>query len=1011
MLEYSLRSVEKIIGRIEELDAIDAVLADPSSYHHVFYLEGQGGIGKTRLLLEAKFRAQSFENVLTTDIIDLYLTRHHQPLGIMHSIAIDLLKSLQECQKSPTPDVFSNYFQAHSEFLSRRNQFDAVNRQSIVDEAFLKDYERLTTQESFSVVLLIDTLEKLHPQIAETELFNFRQSNRLERWLIEMVARLPNTLTLVAGRPREKQRELLETTLKVENAPSFTLFSIKPFDQEETKSYVMELATECSVEIDLSEEMIQTLHRVSGGRPVILAIATACAQAEAFDIEALPAAFDDTITEDQKQAVSDFVGLMVSDIHQHRPDLADFLTKAVYMRKGLRKELLSHIYQREVFENAEQNEIDVTEQTLKEFTRLSFVKDVGGQIILHDEMYELLFGRLSEGDVSRWYSMAIFYLDQQIEQRRSTRGIDSYDEEEVDETDSEASGVVVPGYDHRGSITNAQAIQTLQVERLFYRLALDPQAGYQEYKKLINYAIQAYDEDFDTQLQDEFARFYDENTSWGKFYRDKLIYTQGINWDKVMFQEGIFWVYRCMASQVLGSDRYSLAVNTANRVKQQYRHIYKENTLARCELDVAQIRAESMKAERTTREQQVVEGIETVEQELHETIFNAKTILANAYNYWGYHERLQQNMHSAIQKYEQSIVLFQELGQPFDTLRATVLNNLGYALSRQGRSEEGLAKVEEGLQIAEATGLLSSVATAYNTRAQVRMDLGNVLGAEQDVRKARRLFEAQRHTRGLALCAQAEGRLGSQLLRKREGDYQELYRHYQRSVTRYLEAINLFDQVGGELTRRIELRLWVAFVFRDWGEICKLHGKAWEEHFEKAMYYLQEALKICRAERPPILPFATTLEYLGHFYALQGDFAQARAYLEEVRREIPGVYSIESGKGIVDTVETREFRIFWLRLGFVEFYFALCDFGEQNYHGGFLHLTRAIAYMYTYMPTAKPLVGFYIRAKDEMNKIADRHQIQVILDDVNQYIEQNSLNSDAMIKLREIFQEAILTHP
>src|SRR5689334_6896206 len=112
---FPLYSLDTIIGRKKELRAIQSALASPR-YDTVIYLEGQGGIGKTQLLTKAREFSQQVERALTTDVIDLYLTRYHQPVAIMWKIASDLRESLKS--KGESKDFFAQFEQAEKQFLS-----------------------------------------------------------------------------------------------------------------------------------------------------------------------------------------------------------------------------------------------------------------------------------------------------------------------------------------------------------------------------------------------------------------------------------------------------------------------------------------------------------------------------------------------------------------------------------------------------------------------------------------------------------------------------------------------------------------------------------------------------------------------------------------------------------------------------------------------------------------------------------------------------------------------------
>src|SRR4051794_25675314 len=115
---FLLNSLNTIIGRKKELRAIEAALAS-SQYGQVLYFEGQGGIGKTQLLTKTRELGQQIEHVLSTDVIDLYLTRYHQPLAIMWKIVSDLREGLKS--KGHVNNFFAHFEESQKQFLSMRN--------------------------------------------------------------------------------------------------------------------------------------------------------------------------------------------------------------------------------------------------------------------------------------------------------------------------------------------------------------------------------------------------------------------------------------------------------------------------------------------------------------------------------------------------------------------------------------------------------------------------------------------------------------------------------------------------------------------------------------------------------------------------------------------------------------------------------------------------------------------------------------------------------------------------
>jgi predicted ATPase len=73
-----------IIGRQDELDAVDALLRDARVGHHAFVFEGDAGIGKTRLLDEALENAvtQGFRLLVAVECLQCQEGRRRRRLRL-----------------------------------------------------------------------------------------------------------------------------------------------------------------------------------------------------------------------------------------------------------------------------------------------------------------------------------------------------------------------------------------------------------------------------------------------------------------------------------------------------------------------------------------------------------------------------------------------------------------------------------------------------------------------------------------------------------------------------------------------------------------------------------------------------------------------------------------------------------------------------------------------------------------------------------------------------------------
>lgn len=313
-----LSSTEPLIGRDREIAVIQRFLASKTLKHRVLFFEGEGGIGKTRLLTEAMKRARERSGMLACDIIDLYLAQYHQPVLIMDAIVRSL--RLELSNKNIPNDVFAGYDKMVSNYLltSDGDSVDIEQKRIYIEQEFIREYSNIAKK--YMIVLFFDTFEKLFPYIAETEEFNYRRPSRLERWIVNIIKFLPNTLTIIAGRHRGGQQDMLKEQL----GQKLLVKRILPFTQNQDLSFLVDIGGQNKDEI---EQNFQTLYKISQGRPIILAVIQALLRSKVIDIIALPPGFDDASYGSGDQLSSGFFQLIITRLYQDWPGLADLLAK------------------------------------------------------------------------------------------------------------------------------------------------------------------------------------------------------------------------------------------------------------------------------------------------------------------------------------------------------------------------------------------------------------------------------------------------------------------------------------------------------------------------------------------------------------------------------------------------------------------------------------------------------------------------------------------------------------
>ncbi|PDW01914.1 hypothetical protein CJ255_16765 [Candidatus Viridilinea mediisalina] len=968
------------------LDALDG----PADQVRVVLFEGPGGIGKTRLLAEARQLCVGRPDLLCTDVLDLYLTSHQGQARLLLSIASQLQAAAEQQQLAG--NHFASFSAALEHFYARMGESSEDQRQTL-EQVFLQEYQSLADR--VRLVLLLDTLEKLHPAIPEAAEFDFRELGRLEGWLAQLLARLPNTTVLMAGRPRERQRQLFAATL----GAALTVVAVTPFTLEETTSYVK---SEFAELIDFDQQQIEVLHTISAGRPVLLAIALACSQHEWIDLSALPAGFDAEALHYRETLSERFVALIVGDLFMRRPEIAQMLARAVYLRKGLRGGLLERIV---ASEDSHLSASELAAQ-LETFAQLVFVKRVGEhELMLHDELYELLLDKIGAQQTAIWWRTAISYLNEEI--ARTNELLQTRIGRLQDELELSANGSPL------SYAKLQQRLQSLKIERLFYQLALNPQQGYQSYRELQSYAIAARDHDFDAQLQDELARFFEPHTKWGERYRAHLQLCN-LTWERIVYEDGIRWISRRINAHVPGADSYMDAIRIAERVRERYRTIYDAYVLARCDLEAAQLQAEIYIAEKAPRGSQINANYQLLRDTLLEVIQTASTddldaayarlILANAYNYWGYFERTHDRLESAITKYSEAILLYRQLGPEVESLQAVTLTNLGYALSRQGDSQRGLISLERALDLVTRTGIVYRVGITYNVQAQIFADLGQNERALHCVLEAQRLLARFDSLRAKALNGNAMGRIRSRIAESC-GDPVQRDGEYDLADQAYREAIRAFD-AEGELTRRVEVRAALARALRDWARDLEYRGEHCAAQRSESLAILAEAQTLTTSQTPQVLR-CSLLEATASVLNDQGEYAQALALLDEARLLLPP--NLRDPQGFYEAEATRELRIYWLRFAQIELQYALVAFGQARYEVGCTHLLRAFSGLFAFSPETAPIINFRELARRRLLKLNDAASVQALRQTTATAAAQMRVSAGAAILVDRLLEQVAQT--
>ena len=225
------------IGRKEELELI-AKLITQSDSTEIILIEGNGGVGKTRLLQEIQ-RIYSVEYLTnqvlvseiieyeSADLLDDEKLRYQIASSIGIRIFADYFRSLDDAQKIKKIEV-------SPERIIQENQR--------VIEAFLLAFNKLSSAKR--IVLLIDTVDKVTSEDLK---------------VLRFVSQLLNVVVIIAGRCANQASESFTSACQI---------PLLPFSEQDALHYLLTKQEE--LHITLNTELISKLVLLTESRPILL---------------------------------------------------------------------------------------------------------------------------------------------------------------------------------------------------------------------------------------------------------------------------------------------------------------------------------------------------------------------------------------------------------------------------------------------------------------------------------------------------------------------------------------------------------------------------------------------------------------------------------------------------------------------------------------------------------------------------------------------------------------------
>ncbi|MBN1452282.1 MAG: hypothetical protein JW963_14805 [Anaerolineales bacterium] len=374
------------IGRQPELAKIDSLINEWDS-RRVVFINGGGGIGKTRLLQEIYARYRMNAKLCVAEIIDLDDPNLRSSESVGQKIA-DL--------------VGLRYFIPYHELLRDWHKMERAGvslagldfQSKKVRQAFIDNFNQATAGQRG--VLLLDTTDRF----GNTELWDY---------LSHLIGAAKNVVFLIAGRNAAN----LGTQMANDLGEDVLIVDLQPLVAEDSEKYLQEKLA--LLHIQLSPELSKKLLILAEGRPILIDLATEWIARniplewmQRGDAEALKKLSQEGLQQQRKHFEANLV-LHIAEV-RNAIDRLTLLMSRVY---PLKPEMVAQ------FLDLSLEEAEALVQEAKTYV---FVKQLpDGRISLHDEMRRMVIDYVwpeldPDGDRRRRDSRAaIAYIEKEIE--------------------------------------------------------------------------------------------------------------------------------------------------------------------------------------------------------------------------------------------------------------------------------------------------------------------------------------------------------------------------------------------------------------------------------------------------------------------------------------------------------------------------------------------------------------------------------------------------------------------
>lgn len=362
--EYERISADIFVGREDEKKKFIKFLNNSPQYIFNIHTNGDGGIGKTRLLIEFQKLCENHSSdvFFNSELIDFYHTGARTPIDIMRLISKHLGKNL-----------FPNFELKLQKY--RIGEGDVLPTINVIEDTF---YQDLSESIKRKVVLFFDTYEVIQGHnvsiwIEDSFFPNLHQLN-------------PNLFVVIAGRDpitRINDDFVKKIQLSSLDIPDTKKFLKKCFKLITDKAFYKKIG---------DDNFLRKIHSISMGRPILLALFADWCLYKRTSIPPLPP--KDTIEKIESKSLENHnktkIDLFEEVLIDHIRNLKEPEDIAIlYMALAWRR-MTPHMFSY-LTGYKEKDSLFMFSRTLKPLSFIKYRAEKMGEVyLLHDEMRDLV---------------------------------------------------------------------------------------------------------------------------------------------------------------------------------------------------------------------------------------------------------------------------------------------------------------------------------------------------------------------------------------------------------------------------------------------------------------------------------------------------------------------------------------------------------------------------------------------------------------------------------------------